>query len=322
MENVMNKELKLLVAYDGSECSDAALDDLRVAGLPENVEATVLSITEIWLPPSSPSVNEIVEQARDVHVPADLKTVYIRASSAIEHSKEMALNACKRLQGMFPGWKLQAESTYGSPAWEIIKRADSLKPDLIVVGSHGRSALGRFFIGSVSQKVANEAHTSVRVARGRIHDPGDPVRVVVGVDGSQGSKIAVDSIRSRVWPAGTEIKVVAVEDPLFPTSIGYFVPPVEAWVNEVNTEDRSWIENVVDQTAKVLNSAGLKVVTEIKEGDPKHVLPDVAEKWGADTIFLGYTGFTNRFERMLLGSVSSAIVTRAHCSVEVARKAQ
>ena len=42
-----------------------------------------------------------------------------------------------------------------------------MAPDLIVVGSHGRSALGRFMLGSVSQKVVTEAHCSVRVARGR-----------------------------------------------------------------------------------------------------------------------------------------------------------
>ena len=41
-------EMKLLVAYDGSACSEAALDDLLKAGLPQASEAHVISVAEIW----------------------------------------------------------------------------------------------------------------------------------------------------------------------------------------------------------------------------------------------------------------------------------
>jgi len=53
---------------------------------------------------------------------------------------------------------------------------------------------------------------------------------------------------------------------------------------------------------------------------PKNELPRVAEEWGADCIFVGSTGFSNRFERFVLGSVSAAVAARAHCSVEVVRQ--
>ncbi|HEX2491994.1 MAG TPA: universal stress protein [Blastocatellia bacterium] len=58
----------------------------------------------------------------------------------------------------------------------------------------------------------------------------------------------------------------------------------------------------------------LKVV---KEEDPKRLLIAEAESWGADCIFVGARGM-GRIERFLLGSVSSAVTARAHCSVEVA----
>jgi len=48
--------MKILIGYDGSACSDAALDDLKTAGLPEEVEAVVMSVAEVWLPP--PPENE------------------------------------------------------------------------------------------------------------------------------------------------------------------------------------------------------------------------------------------------------------------------
>ena len=60
-------------------------------------------------------------------------------------------------------------------------------------------------------------------------------------------------------------------------------------------------------------------MTQIEEGDPKHVLIAAAEEWGADGIFLGASAARNVLERLLLGSVATAIVARAHCSVEVVR---
>jgi nucleotide-binding universal stress UspA family protein len=69
-----------------------------------------------------------------------------------------------------------------------------------------------------------------------------------------------------------------------------------------------------------LLKAGLDASSAVTEGDPKRVLVEEARRWGADCIFVGSAGFSKRFERFLLGSVSSAVVTREHCSVEVVRK--
>jgi hypothetical protein len=83
---------------------------------------------------------------------------------------------------LFPGWEILAEAGIGSPGSEIIAKADEWRPDLIVVGSHGRTALGRMFFGSVSQRVINDARCSVRVARGRIVEPDVPARAHCSVE--------------------------------------------------------------------------------------------------------------------------------------------
>ncbi|MEW6736845.1 MAG: universal stress protein [Acidobacteriota bacterium] len=57
----------------------------------------------------------------------------------------------------------------------------------------------------------------------------------------------------------------------------------------------------------------------IKAGDPKTILLNEAEQLNADCIFIGARGL-NRLRRFLLGSVSTAIASRAHCSVEIVRK--
>lgn len=50
--------MKLLIAYDGSKCADAALDDLRQAGLPRSVEVLVLSVADVLLPSGSPKSSD------------------------------------------------------------------------------------------------------------------------------------------------------------------------------------------------------------------------------------------------------------------------
>lgn len=42
--------MKVLVAYDGSESADTAIDGLRRAGLPIEANALVVSVAEVWLP--------------------------------------------------------------------------------------------------------------------------------------------------------------------------------------------------------------------------------------------------------------------------------
>ena len=316
----MYEKKKILIGYDGSECADAALDDLSRAGLPPDAEAQILSVAEVWLPPPPPSAYEIVEQAREVEVPADLKRVYARGSEAAKEALALAERASGRVRANFPDWKVFADSSCGSPAWELVFRADQWKPDLIVVGSHGRTALGRFVLGSVSQRVLTEARCSVRVARGRLEEPGTPVRIIVGVDGSPGSEAAVREVAARVWPPESEVRLMVVDDPLVPGIVGDLIPPLAETIDETNKEDRAWAKDILANCTALLRSAKVKVTTARREGDPKRELAKAAEEWGADCIFVGSTGFSNRLERFVLGSVSAAVAARAHCSVEVIRQ--
>src|SRR6058998_1047487 len=147
---------KLLIAYDGSPCSEQMLGDLIHAGLPGEVDATVLSVADVWLPPNP----ELKEPAFPDPVSKAVRKARARAVAEVDASKALAENARDHLKKIFPKWNLQARAVADSPTWGIIKEAAACKADLIVVGSHGRSPMGRFFLGSVAQKVAGEAHRS------------------------------------------------------------------------------------------------------------------------------------------------------------------
>lgn len=312
--------MKVLIAYDGSKCSDAALDDLTHAGLPEQGEALVISVAEVWLPPPPPSTAEILEMAATTKGALGLERKYMANAQVVKDADEMAAKAAARFQALFPKWTVKHESVWGSPNWEIFSRAEELKADLVVVGSHGRSAVGRLFLGSISQWLLNEARCSVRVARGKIDEPDFPVRLILALDGSSGADKALAEIASRKWQALSEVRVVMVNQPLELTYIGGMAPPLVDSIDALNHEERERALHIVAAAAKKLEKAGLRAKGDVYEGDPKKVLVKLAADWCADCVFVGATGLTNRFERFLLGSTAAAIAARSHCSVEVVRR--
>lgn len=310
--------MKILVAYDGSQCADAALDDLKNAGLPVKCSALVVTVAEVWLPPPPPSAYEFAGLAEVDENPA-IKFRYEKELRKVEEAKALAARAAARLKANFPDWEISTEETSGSPAWELISKAEQWKPDLIVIGSHGRSALGRLILGSVSQRVLTEATCSVRIARGRVEES-SPVRIIVGVDGSPGAEAALRSAAAREWPALSEARVVVVDDPIEPTAATELVPFVSKSLDDADREFREKLAGMVEGMAGRLKSPNLAAAAIVAEGDPKRVIVKMAEEWGATCIFVGSTGFSSRLARVLIGSISSAIAARAHCSVEVVRQ--
>lgn len=312
--------MKILIAYDGSGCSEGALDDLQRAGLPDEAEVLVISVAEVWLPPP-PKNESLHEYAQDLQTHPQVFKARETGAKAVTEAETLALHAQKRLRQNFPKWQVESEATFGSPAWEILSCADRFKPDLIVAGSNGRSAINRLLLGSISQKILTEASCSVRVARGRIEVDPFPVRVIIGFDGSQGAIKAVEAVAARHWRGESEFKLIAAIDPVAPSTIGRFIPPIAHLVEEVNETERELIEKLAAPCLQTLHTDGLKATLHLHAGNPKRVLIEEAESWNADAIFVGANAFGSRLERFLLGSVSAAVAARAHCSVEVVRKA-
>jgi nucleotide-binding universal stress UspA family protein len=306
--------MKILIAYDGSKCSDAALDDLERAGLPAKGDALVVSVAEVWLPPPNieaesgrDETDEFIEDIVEAHRRKG-ELMVAEAETKVQVGRERILKA-------LPQWNVTTHATYGSPAWAILSAAGEFKADLIIVGSQGHSALSRFILGSVSQKVLTEAACSVRISRGRIEVDPSPLRIVIGFDASAGAMAAVDSVAERQWPAGTEIRLVAATDTLN-------VPASEAESGNVLHLENDWIATYTDKAAELLRKAGLKVETSMRSGNPNNVLVEEAESWPADCIFVGANAEGSRLERFLLGTTSAAVAARAHCSVEVVRRSK
>lgn len=313
--------MKLLIAYDGSDCSDSALDDLTRAGLPRQAEALVLTVAEIWLPQLE---NKSFKKQADL-LDDDSALNDNRANGSKTHSEAKALagHGRKRLSLHFPDWKIETVIGGGSAAAEILSCAEDFRADLIVVGSHGRGSVGRFLLGSVSNKIVSEAACSVRVARrGRVEVDPEPSRVVIAFDGSDGANRAIEAVTTRNWREASEFRLVTVADLVAPAAIKRFVPNAPFWVAEEIKAEREWIEKITAPALAKLRRANLMATAEIRDGNPKQILIEEAARWRADSIFVGANRAGSRLEKFLLGSVAAAVAARAHCSVEVVRKSR
>ena len=147
--------MKILLAIDGSEYSDAAVTELARRPWPAGSEIKALSVFEP--PPLTPEAwSTPPEYFEELDRSARSKAKAV-VEAAMETLKK-ALGECVAING---------EYVQGAPKSVILDEAETWGADLIVVGSHGYRAWERFLLGSVSQAVVAHAKCSVEVVRSR-----------------------------------------------------------------------------------------------------------------------------------------------------------
>ncbi len=138
------------------------------------------------------------------------------------------------------------------------------------------------------------------------------MRILLAVDNSKFSEAAARAVIARNRVRDLEVRVFhAAEPPTLFTApeMAEYIPPEESAQEAIA---------LVAKTADALRSAGISVTTDIVQGDPKTLIIENAEAWGADLIVLGSHG-RKGLQRFLLGSVSETVMRHAHCSVEIVR---
>lgn len=151
------------------------------------------------------------------------------------------------------------------------------------------------------------------------------MKILLAVDGSKYSEAAVEEVAQRPWPTGTQVRVVtAVEYPVVtgaPMMRGaelWALPP--EYYDEVEKAMRAGAEGIIKKAVEKLATVKeLEISSEILSGSPKRVIIETADSWEADLIVVGSRGL-GAWTRLLLGSVSVAIVSHAHCSVLIVRR--
>jgi nucleotide-binding universal stress UspA family protein len=143
--------MKILIAIDGSDFSQAALQSVTARPWPADTQVKVLHVVE---PPSLLMGREM--GGYDPEFEAVWKALRERA-------KDLVMKAAEKLRAA--KLNVSTDLVEGDPKSQIIDIANEWHADMIVLGSHGRSGLNRFLMGSVSQDVVRHAHCSVEIVR-------------------------------------------------------------------------------------------------------------------------------------------------------------
>lgn len=147
--------------------------------------------------------------------------------------------------------------------------------------------------------VVTRAGCSVRVAKEHTRSGGSPIRILIGVDGSRESESAVLQVCRRSWPETAEYRVIGVFESLSPP-LTETDSQIAAIVERSNEQQRQWLRNACQAAVTTLRNGGLNAGYVVLEGDPKQILIEEADKWKADSIFVGARGLS-RLERLFLG---------------------
>jgi nucleotide-binding universal stress UspA family protein len=143
----------ILLATDGSSASETASEQAIDLATQLAARLLVVSVLGAASRPSEASAGATGGAGGAVADSRD--TLTNRAQAIVQRAKAAGADAT------FLVWE-------GDAGEAIVAAANSENADLIVVGSHGRSGVSRFFIGSVSDYVVRHAHCPVMVVRGRL----------------------------------------------------------------------------------------------------------------------------------------------------------
>jgi nucleotide-binding universal stress UspA family protein len=146
--------MKILLATDGSPCSEVAVAEVASRPWPADTQVRVVSVVE----PPAPLVAE----------PYMGMTGYFEEAERVmkQQSREAVERAAAQLRGgAAGGLQVSTEVLTGSAKRTIVEESEAWGADLIVVGSHGYKSWERMLLGSVSQAVAAHARCSVEIVR-------------------------------------------------------------------------------------------------------------------------------------------------------------
>jgi nucleotide-binding universal stress UspA family protein len=201
----------------------------------------------------------------------------------------------------------------GDPQWLIAYEARRWSADLILIRAHNRTDFRNWMLGSVAKAVVRDAPCSVEVMRAAGDDlsfvGNGHMKILLATDGSEHSVAAARAVAARPWPEGTEVKVMSMVNPL-----AYSME--EMGLFESGGTRRA--HRAIGDATQILAGAGVKTSAEVIAGRPDRRIVREARVWGAGLIVVG-TEDRRGLSRLLSGSVSERVASRAPCSVEVVR---
>jgi nucleotide-binding universal stress UspA family protein len=278
----------ILVGIDGSACGVAALD---WAAAEAHLRGVALTLVHAY-PASWVGVSP---------------EYFLMTDPAGPTAPRFVEEALTRVTVAWPRLAVSVRTVADPPAHALVAMSENAA--LVVVGAHGRSAVGRLLLGSVSQHVATHAHCPAVVVRGTPRDPAWPV--AVGLDDSDAARaalaVALDEAALR------DVPLLVVHSWQEPPHASY-----GAWAPPAGLEDsmREAAEGFVAESLAACPDThpDLDVRARVVKGHPVTAVLEAAHH--AQLLVVGSHG-RGAFPGMAFGSVTTAALHGSDCPVLV-----
>jgi len=289
--------MKLLIPVDGSPHSEAALRFVASRPFPREAhpQIDVLNV-QYPVPPRAGRA-----------VGAELVHAWHEAES---RSVLQPAVAVLREAGLDPAWFY----CVGSPGPEIAEWASAHATDLIVMGSHGRTARMNVLLGSVAQTVLADCRTPMLLIRqGATTSPGS-LRVGLAFDGSEHSRAALRFALDHRAFFGLESTLhlahVVDEVPVQVRTALANLPSTTFTHAEVQAQRRQAYDHAMSAARAMLAEAGVEASEGMLVGaNPAACLADWAQRERIDLLVMGSHG-TGVMKAAVLGSVATGVGAR------------
>jgi nucleotide-binding universal stress UspA family protein len=287
------KRLSILMADDGSQHAQSAVELIRGLSLPPGNRVMVL---RVFTPGQISGIPEF--------------------ENSLEKTRHQFLNA-----GMTVGTDL----ILGSPSEKIIETAETKKSDLIVLGAKGLRATLGILLGGVAQQVVEYAHCPVLIVRAPYQGLR---RILLVTDGSATSQYAARYLGKFPMPDKVDVRVMHVMPPLPPplTMEPYLggwqtvyipLPVVDETALHKKQEHKGQV--LLKRTCDLLERHGISSTPVLCRGDAATEIMEYVKSNEIDLIVAGSRGLS-QFQGWWMGSVSRKLVHYSNCSVLIVKR--
>jgi nucleotide-binding universal stress UspA family protein len=300
--------MKVLLAVDGSDYSEAAIGLARALGIGKKAEATILTVIPEHVFLGGHTLTDLL--GRSAAVKAQMQ------KAEEEKALELLGKLSKALAA--PGGEVKTMIRRGNPADEIIKTCRDMPADLVVVGFKGTGDSPEFLLGSVAHKVIKYAPCSVLLAKRRTEAVN---KVLVPLDGSEHSDETVQFLLRMPLPPRAEVLAMVVLQSFAAQFVkAYTLDPEHdrQIIGELQKTEEEGAERVLAEAENQLRNGRYRVLTILSRGDPSREILREAAQRSVDVIALGAKGLTG-VRGFLLGSVAQRIARYAKSSVLIVR---
>ncbi|WP_442509602.1 universal stress protein [Novipirellula sp. SH528] len=294
---------KVILATDGSQQADDAIEFLKRIPLPRPIDVQI--VTNVFVPLKNGDLTDPLLRDFREHQESEASRYLVRSELALS---EIADTVSRKF-------------LHGDIGHSIVEFAEQNESDFIVMGATGHSGIGRMLLGSVSDYVATHAPCNVIVARKPLHQCSqeDPMKITIGYNDCEGSEEAIREFTQLDWTTTAAISLLGVV-PVFQGFSPDLMPNIVQYRSEQRVAAMRYLKAGRDRLVSEHSQLSSDQIScDVVETD--HVgnaMIERLEEEKSDLIVIG-DSHRSRISRMLLGSVSRFVLQHAHCSMWIAR---